>query len=306
MTTAELVRIQNLILQFLSVQRDFVREEKLRDVCKAAEFSVVGKSQEYALHRLLLPLVRAGMVEYGIIDHKHHWQLAKPQLFSRRFPDGRHWIGINLTEEQKRKIPFQFISSQQNGATEVHCNVVRWISPESCDMAGFPLVQNRPVENLLRIFPECSPDVFANYEAVVLPETAQIYSPGQSCPWRSVSEKAVREDGLYRQGNQVYSPRWYFRNHRTYRLDNNNPDSPFWARAMHWIDHKRPIATFDSLRQQLHFHLAPPIMIGRLLLLNELFSDFQVNSLSYSGINQKIVYEIQRIFHNNIQEINHS
>ena len=90
MTTAELIRIQNLILQFLSVQRDFVREEKLRDVCKAAEFSVVGKSQEYALHRLLLPLVRAGMVEYGIIDHKHHWQLAKPQLFSRRFPDGRH------------------------------------------------------------------------------------------------------------------------------------------------------------------------------------------------------------------------
>ena len=75
---------------------------------------------------------------------------------------------------------------------------------------------------------------------------------------------------------------------------------------MHWIDHKRPIATFDSLRQQLHFHLAPPIMIGRLLLLNELFSDFQVNSLSYSGINQEIVYEIQRIFHNNIQEINHS
>ena len=54
MTKVELVRIQNLILQFLGTQREFVREEKLRDVCKAAEFAVTGEPHEYALHRLLL------------------------------------------------------------------------------------------------------------------------------------------------------------------------------------------------------------------------------------------------------------
>ena len=302
MTKVELVRIQNLILQFLSAQRDFVREEKLRDVCKAAEFAVTGELHEYALHRLLLPLVRAGMVEYGLINYKRHWQLAKPQCFSRMFPDGRHWIGINLTGELKRKIALQFEIISPDEGNEQPCNVICWVTPESCNMAGFTCIQNPPVENLLQIFPACSPDVFANYEAVLLPASTQIYVPGDSKPWQQISENTAHVDGLYRAGGQVYSPRWYLRHNRSYRLDSYNPDSPFWARAMHWIDHGRPIATYDSRQQQLSFHLAPPIMIGRLLFFNELFSHFQINSIRYFEVNQKIFQELQRIFHHNIQE----
>ena len=302
MTKVELVRIQNLILQFLGAQREFVREEKLRDVCKAAEFAVTGELHEYALHRLLLPLVRAGMVEYGLINYKRHWQLAKPQCFSRMFPDGRHWIGINLTGELKRKIALQFEIISPDERNEQPCNVICWVTPESCNMAGFPCIQNPPVENLVQIFPACSPDVFANYEAVLLPASTQIYVPGDSKPWQQISENTAHVDGLYRAGGQVYSPRWYLRHNRSYRLDSYNPDSSFWARAMHWIDHGRPIATYDSRQQQLSFHLAPPIMIGRLLFFNELFSHFQINSIRYFEVNQKIFQELQRIFHHNIQE----
>ena len=302
MTKVELVRIQNLILQFLGAQREFVREEKLRDVCKAAEFAVTGELHEYALHRLLLPLVRAGMVEYGLINYKRHWQLAKPQCFSRMFPDGRHWIGINLTGELKRKIALQFEIISPDERNEQPYNVICWVTPESCNMAGFPSIQNPPVENLLQIFPACSPDVFANYEAVLLPASTQIYVPGDSKPWQQISENTAHVDGLYRAGGQVYSPRWYLRHNRSYRLDSYNPDSPFWARAMHWIDHGRPIATYDSRQQQLSFHLAPPIMIGRLLFFNEFFSHFQINSIRYFEVNQKIFQELQRIFHHNIQE----
>ncbi|WP_176012179.1 hypothetical protein [Victivallis sp. Marseille-Q1083] len=289
----ETLQIQNILLLWLAAQSEAVSHERLRDVCNATVLSVKKTRDNYSLYLYFYPLVRAGIVECGIVGRKTVWRLSPPMVFFEDSAGGRSWLGINLTESQKDRIPADLVEDDM----EQLATVVRWNTSQAEQGEELPIVSSPSTSVLLKCFPVCTPDIFAEEDYSNISVYTQIFS---SKGWRFLSSED-RPQGLYRLSEEVYSRQIYFRSGKTYRLG-KDIDDKFWSKIMHCIDHEIPVAHYSKKDKELDFLIDPPFMLGRVLFQNQLFHRFDVNSRQYGNVEEEHLQELKRIFCDCISE----
>lgn len=298
----ETYKIQKLILNWMALQTDPVKTEKIRDICNACAFSATKEKISHAYYRYFLPLLNSGIIECVILKRKIAYLFSPPKVFYSDFDNKRYWIGINLSQSLLNKIPEDFESLEDAPADMLDENVVRWISPLTYHGEGLPVVKNPSVIKLLQFFPECTPSFFAREEYYNIADFKQIYVSSGKTRWKNV-KNTIPENGLYRQSDQVYSPRIYFCDGRTYSIDKNNPEANSWAKIMHHLDHDNSIGIYKQ--GTIKFRENLPIVLARILVINQMFHmfhDFDINCGEYYHITPDILKQLQRIFKNQITE----
>ena len=295
-----ILQIQNLILEWFSTVDKCVSHSKVRDICNACAFAVTKEVDSYCLQKYFYPLVRAGFIECGIQNNVRVWQTASPAVFYKDINRERKWIGINLTEEQQNNnIPGEielFYNSDEK--FEQHENVVRWTTGTDVGDFGLPVIANPPALSLLRSIPACTPNQFATPQFADIFQYSYFYSPRGQVRWVTIPPGTPRKKGLYRQSEKIYSNRLYFHDD-TYKI-NNNLDAECWAKVQHCIDNGENIAEYNAKQQTIRFFIDPPILLSRILFLNQMFDRFYVNSREYFCIGKQEHAELNRIFHNRI------
>lgn len=295
-------RIQTLILGWLGMQTEATSYAKLRDVCNAGDrilsnYAPNAGERTYSLYEYFYPLARAGLVDCRIQRGREEWALTPPIVLFRDFPDGRRkWVGINLTDPLKEKIEVE---------VESRLGISRWETSSDVTGDGLPIVQNPSTLQLLKMFPVCRPEVFGTKEYREITRYQERFSASQQT-FRPV-HGPIYKSGLYRVGN-VHSQRVYFTGDReTYTLNQDcKVESDCWAKLRHCIDNDESIATYFRWEEEIQFKFDLPIMLARVLFIEQLFLDEfpDVNSRVYRGITPECFEQLNRIFENNLEEAN--
>lgn len=294
------LKIQNMILRWIATQASPVSHTKIRDICNSCSYSASRGEDSYTLYKYFYPLVRTGLVEI-CQSGKISWQLAPPSVFYKDTAEHRSWIGVNLTEAHKNLINADIVEDKPMDNFEQLSAIIRWESEKIDSGSGLPIVMNPCCESLLRYLPKCSINTFAEESpGRSLKEYKQIYSSLRNT-WKTMDIMSTQTPGLYRQSEKPFARRVYFDSRTIYSI-RDNPDNDFWAKAMHCIDNSCKIATYYPQTKKLQFHIDPPFILGRVLLLNQMFSHFLINSRTYYDVSQKHYKELQRIFGNSIIE----
>lgn len=296
MIDADKIKIQDIIIRWMGSQDKPIFHDRIKKVCN----SITTNKEKGVLYNYFYPLVRAGIVEVSS-SVKPAWQLAPPCAFFQDFNEKRRWIGINLTKDIKNCIKRSDIpKDEQSDQFDQLSAIVRWETNTEENGENLPVINNSPVLSLLRCFPICSPDNFAiKSPEININNYSQIYSQGMS--WQAVVHGNHLVSGLYKLSEETYARRVYFKDGMPYSI-RANPDDDFWAKAMHCIDNSIPIAKYDCKSLTLKFNIDPPFLVGRVLLLNQMFTQFKINSRSYCNITRQYLKELQRIFCNSITE----
>ena len=224
-----------------------------------------------AYYREFLPVVRAGLVECVVRESNYRWTFSKSSVFYKDTADGRKWIGFNLDRNMLAKIPKDSILNREDPLFDY---VVTWKTPPSDKGEGLPIKCNPSPRALLSgVYPRsCSVDFFAKKsDSKSANSYRYIYNP---CDWdfRERKEDAGSVNGLYRLNEKKYSSRVYYEGGETYDL-NRDPDSEAWARIMHCIDKGISVMDYKEAEQELTFLQPIPILLGRILFINQMFSD---------------------------------
>ena len=294
--------IQKLILNWLALQAEPVKMDKIRDVCNVCAFSVKKENVAHSYYRYFLPLLNHGIVECQTYKRGIGYLFAPARVFYADFDNQRHWLGINLSSTLRQQIPSEFEFVENETTDMLGDYIVMWVSPTTYAGNGLPVVKNPSPIKLLQFFPECTPSFFAREDNCNIADFKQIYTRGGDTRWKDISQTSITHNGLYRQSDQVYSQRIYLYNGRTYSWDKNNPDADAWAKIMHHLDHDSTIGTYDSKNGTIKFRENLPIVLARILVINQMFTHFNINSKDYHQITPAIFKQLQRIFKNKITE----
>ena len=295
MDIEKITDIQKLILNALAIQKLPVKGGKLKELCENCEFSVRKENEKYPVYKYFHPLVRAGLVECILSEGEVCWQLAPPAVFYQDNGDERHWIGINLTDADLDIIPPELPLNDLCGDY-----VLCWKTDLKYDGHKLPIKKNPSPLLLLKAHPACTPELFAKKdESVIFSEFKKFYNP-KNKKFEDIQNQNII-NGFY-QKNQEYSDVLYFHNPKCYKLS-QSPDSRNWARIMHCIDNNTSIADFYESRQEIQFLQNLPFIIARILFLNQMFIDFNINNFGrYSNIPPEMYQELNRIFNGKVNK----
>lgn len=301
--TADKEEIQELILGWLGMQTEATSYAKLRDVCNAGDRILSNYAprepgeRTYSLYEYFYPLARAGLVDCRIQRGREEWALTPPIVLFRDFPDGRRkWVGINLTNVLKKEIE---VGSRWG--------ISRWTTKSNATGDGLPIVQNPSTLQLLKMFPVCRPEIFGSLVTVVDRDAYKFKFSTRNKEFISSTDFRNNRPGLYRVGD-IYSNRTYLDGKgNTYALNQDcKVESDCWAKLRHCIDNKKSIATYSCGKKQISFWFDLPIMLARVLFIEQLFLDEfpDVNSREYQGITPECFEQLNRIFENNLEKVN--
>ena len=281
--------IQKLILDALAIHSP-VNENRLKSICDNCAFSVCREKIPYSVYSCFYPLVRAGLAECFIKDEQLFWTLVPAAVFYQDRDDIRSWLGINMSDDDRDQIPEEFECDD--------CDYVFfWKSDFSYTGEKLPIVKNPSALQLLKALPAYSVSYFKEEILGKITSFSPIYDPSNN---QFVTiESSQRTNGFYKLTQEVYAPRLYHKNGKCYRLDKNNPDSENIAKVLHCIDNGIELGLYDREKSEIQFKrfLPIPFIISRILFLNQMFVEFEVNNDNrFVNITPEIYKELYRIF----------
>ena len=298
---ARLLQIQNLIIKWFYLQKSPVKDRRVQEICNAAYRELYPDSDtKGVIYKCFYPLVRAGYIECGLESDGIIWHLSKPMALYKDYENVRHWFGINLTCDQKNQIEAD-ITEDPFDNKELHSNVIYWETTEWIPPKGFPIVNNPSPQKVLRLIPKCSPEVFAKEANHNISRFKYFFKPYSGWIERKTH---LSPNGYYKMSEEVYSPRVYFRNGKTYNV-NKDFISNEWVNTMSFIDSGLPLACYQKDGKTIDFFSNIPIVLSRVLFYNGMFSCFNVNSKRFYNVGTDILLELNRILRNSIRMEKH-
>lgn len=294
-----------LIVKSQGRQVSGLKDKLVREICKS--FSRENSIRVYYNH--FLPLVRAGLIECAQTEEGRLqswdtlcWMFSKPAVFFKDTTEKRQWIGLNLTEEMIDKITQEYtLLNDEDDLYSYYSYIITWETPLTYKGDGLPVRYTPSPETLLKgVYPNpCSTDYFASEDKYPHPDNCLfIYNPAQWDDYKFAGSD--KKDGLYRQSSEPFSRRIYYRHGNTYSLK-PAPDSESWARIMHCIDNNLSVVEYDQAQKTLTFRQPVPILLGRILFTNQMFSDMknpEIPGQEYRCVSLAIFKELLRIFSN--------
>ncbi len=294
---AKLHQIQNLIIKWFYLQKSPVKDRRVREICKGAYRELYpDRNTNGVMYECFYPLVRAGYIECGLESDEIKWCLSKPMALYTDYDNIRHWFGINLTCDQKDKIETD-VTEDPSDNMELHTNVIYWETTDWIPPLDFPIVNNPSPQKVLKLIPKCSPELFAKEANHNISRFKYFFKPFSGWTERNTP---LSPNGYYKMSEEVYSPRIYFRNGKTYNV-NKDLTSNDWAMAMSFIDSGTPIACYQKDYKTIEFFSNVPIVLSRILFYNGIFSCLKVNSRRFYNVRTDILLELNRIFRNSIR-----
>jgi hypothetical protein len=195
------------------------------------------------------------------------------------------------------------IENECDETNELLNAVCRWETSLEEKGIELPIVENPTALSLLKLFPICTPTTLAEYEpGIDISRYKFKYNSSKNNHWHNI-ENIMRTPGLYRLGEEVYSSRAYYSEGKTYRIASmdRNPNNNYWALARTWIDEDKALAVYFPKEEKITFRIDLPFLLARVLLINQMFDRFTINSKTYFNVKTKHIYELQRIFCNKIE-----